>query len=53
LPKRAALLRAPLLKQIVLEDWLIEHAPPVGGTHRPHAKFPAAAGVDVKTPRSA
>jgi [acyl-carrier-protein] S-malonyltransferase len=27
LPKRAALLRAPLLKHIVLEDWLVEHAP--------------------------
>ena len=38
LPKRAALLRAPLLKQIVLEDWLIEHAPAVGGTHRPAAQ---------------
>jgi [acyl-carrier-protein] S-malonyltransferase len=43
LPKRAALLRAPMLKQIVLEDWLIEHAPPAGGTRRPHAKAPAAA----------
>lgn len=27
LPKRATLLRAPLLKHIILEDWLIEHAP--------------------------
>ena len=27
LPKRAALLRAPQLKHIVLEDWLIENAP--------------------------
>jgi [acyl-carrier-protein] S-malonyltransferase len=27
LPSRAALLRAPLLKHIILEDWLIEHAP--------------------------
>ena len=33
LPKRAALLRAPLLKQIVLEDWLIENAP-AAPTHR-------------------
>jgi [acyl-carrier-protein] S-malonyltransferase len=27
LPTRAALLRAPLVKQIILEDWLLEHAP--------------------------
>jgi [acyl-carrier-protein] S-malonyltransferase len=27
LPNRAALLRAPLLKHIILEDWLLEHAP--------------------------
>ncbi|BBO33119.1 ACP S-malonyltransferase [Lacipirellula parvula] len=27
LPKRAALLRAPQLKHIVLEDWLVENAP--------------------------
>jgi [acyl-carrier-protein] S-malonyltransferase len=27
LPSRAALLRAPLLKHIILEDWLLEHAP--------------------------
>lgn len=27
LPKRAALLRAPFVKHIVLEDWLLEHAP--------------------------
>lgn len=27
LPARAALLRAPFIRQIVLEDWLIEHAP--------------------------
>jgi [acyl-carrier-protein] S-malonyltransferase len=27
LPSRAALLRAPLLKQIILEDWLLENAP--------------------------
>ena len=27
LPARAALLRAPFVKQIILEDWLLEHAP--------------------------
>ena len=27
LPQRSALLRAPLVQQIVLEDWLLEHAP--------------------------
>src|SRR5262249_54315472 len=27
LPSRAALLRAPLIKQVVLEDWLLEHEP--------------------------
>lgn len=27
LPRRAALLRAPLIKHIVLEDWLLENAP--------------------------
>jgi [acyl-carrier-protein] S-malonyltransferase len=27
LPSRAALLRAPLIKQIILEDWLLENAP--------------------------
>jgi [acyl-carrier-protein] S-malonyltransferase len=27
LPSRAALLRAPLIHQIILEDWLLEHAP--------------------------
>jgi [acyl-carrier-protein] S-malonyltransferase len=27
LPSRAALLRAPLLRHVVLEDWLLEHAP--------------------------
>ena len=27
LPGRAALLRAPSLKHIILEDWLLEHAP--------------------------
>ena len=27
LPRRAALLRAPQLNQVVLEDWLLEHAP--------------------------
>lgn len=27
LPARATLLRAPLIEQIVLEDWLLEHAP--------------------------
>ena len=27
LPSRAALLRAPMLKHIILEDWLLEHAP--------------------------
>ena len=27
LPKRAALLRAPLIKHVILEDWLIEHPP--------------------------
>jgi [acyl-carrier-protein] S-malonyltransferase len=27
LPARAALLRAPFVVQITLEDWLIEHAP--------------------------
>jgi len=48
LPKRAALLRAPLLKQIVLEDWLIEHAPHGGSAHRLAAKHPAV--VSSKTP---
>jgi [acyl-carrier-protein] S-malonyltransferase len=32
LPDRAALLRAPLIKHVVLEDWLIEHAPKVSET---------------------
>jgi [acyl-carrier-protein] S-malonyltransferase len=27
LPSRAALLRAPLIKHVILEDWLLEHAP--------------------------
>jgi [acyl-carrier-protein] S-malonyltransferase len=27
LPERAALLRAPYVQQVVLEDWLLEHAP--------------------------
>ena len=27
LPARAALLRAPFVEQIVLEDWLLAHAP--------------------------
>ncbi len=27
LPRRAALLRAPQIKQVILEDWLLEHAP--------------------------
>jgi [acyl-carrier-protein] S-malonyltransferase len=27
LPSRTALLRAPLLRHVVLEDWLLEHAP--------------------------
>jgi [acyl-carrier-protein] S-malonyltransferase len=27
LPSRAALLRAPVVKQVVLEDWLLENAP--------------------------
>jgi [acyl-carrier-protein] S-malonyltransferase len=27
LPARAALLRAPFVEQIILEDWLLEHAP--------------------------
>jgi [acyl-carrier-protein] S-malonyltransferase len=27
LPSRAALLRAPLLKHIILEDWLLENEP--------------------------
>jgi [acyl-carrier-protein] S-malonyltransferase len=27
LPERAALLRAPFVRQIILEDWLLEHAP--------------------------
>ncbi len=27
LPNRAALLRAPMVKQVVLEDWLLENAP--------------------------
>lgn len=27
LPSRAALLRAPLLKHVILEDWLLDHAP--------------------------
>ena len=32
LPRRAALLRAPNLQQIVLEDWLLDHAPSRSGT---------------------
>jgi [acyl-carrier-protein] S-malonyltransferase len=28
LPQRAALLRAPFIEQIILEDWLIANAPP-------------------------
>ncbi|HYO25782.1 MAG TPA: hypothetical protein VEQ85_12645, partial [Lacipirellulaceae bacterium] len=27
LPARTALLRAPFVRQVVLEDWLLEHAP--------------------------
>jgi [acyl-carrier-protein] S-malonyltransferase len=27
LPSKASLLRAPYLKHIVLEDWLLEHVP--------------------------
>jgi hypothetical protein len=27
LPKSGFLLRAPMIEQIVLEDWLLEHAP--------------------------
>jgi [acyl-carrier-protein] S-malonyltransferase len=27
LPSRAALLRAPFVRQIVLEEWLLENAP--------------------------
>ena len=27
LPERAALLRAPLIEHVILEDWLLEHAP--------------------------
>lgn len=27
LPKRTALLRAPIIKHVILEDWLLEHAP--------------------------
>jgi len=48
LPKRAALLRAPSLKQIVLEDWLIEHAPHGGSAHRLVSKQPVVASS--KTP---
>jgi len=29
LPQRAALLRAPFIEQIILEDWLLANAPPV------------------------
>jgi [acyl-carrier-protein] S-malonyltransferase len=31
LPSRAALLRAPLLRHIILEDWLLENSPSVNG----------------------
>jgi [acyl-carrier-protein] S-malonyltransferase len=31
LPSRTALLRAPLVKHILLEDWLLEHAHLVSG----------------------
>jgi [acyl-carrier-protein] S-malonyltransferase len=31
LPSRAALLRAPLIRHIILEDWLLEHAPSESG----------------------
>ena len=31
LPNRAILLRAPNVQHIVVEDWLLEHAPPAGG----------------------
>lgn len=31
LPSRAALLRAPLLRHIILEDWLLEHSPSAPG----------------------
>ena len=27
LPRRAALLRAPKLQHVVVEDWLLDHAP--------------------------
>ncbi len=32
LPRDTALLRAPLLKQVILEDWLLENAPKPGET---------------------
>jgi [acyl-carrier-protein] S-malonyltransferase len=32
LPSRAALLRAPLIRHIILEDWLLEHAPSAEAT---------------------
>ena len=32
LPERLGLLRAPLIKHIVLEDWLLEHAAEASGT---------------------
>ncbi|QDT73757.1 ACP S-malonyltransferase [Lacipirellula limnantheis] len=53
LPKRAVLLRAPMLRQIVLEDWLIDHAPAAGGMHRPHAAPTVVASVDASSPRPA
>jgi [acyl-carrier-protein] S-malonyltransferase len=28
LPQRASLLRAPYVQHVILEDWLLEHAPP-------------------------
>jgi [acyl-carrier-protein] S-malonyltransferase len=31
LPSRAALLRAPLLKHVILEDWLLEHGKELTG----------------------
>jgi [acyl-carrier-protein] S-malonyltransferase len=42
LPARAALLRAPFVEQIILEDWLLERAP-----REPHRTAPLAATAEA------
>ena len=37
LSQNATLLRAPFIEQIILEDWLLEHAPPHAGSDSPAA----------------